>query len=1048
MQLTELSLRNKIVTITIIVLAVLGGIMSFLSMPKAEDPGFTIRSAIIVSYFPGGSPERVEELVTDKIEEAVMEMPEVKKIKSTSKNGFSMVTVEVYNEYDEMQPIWDKLRRKVQSVEFPSNVYGPFVNDEFGDVFGTIIGVEGKDFSYKELKDIADNMKDELLTIPNVAKVNIIGEQSERIFIEYNNDKLAEIGLSPYQLKNILAATNIVIPGGDVFMDGEVISLEPTGNFNTIEDIERTVISVPNSNQLFYVKDIADVKRGYVDPATAKFRVNNQPGLAIAISMKEGGNIIEMGEQIKEKLEYFKSITPLGIETSLVNFQPKLVEDKVNSFTASLIQSIVTVMIVLFIALGLRTGIIVAVMIPVIISITFLVMSFFGIMVEQVSLAALIIALGMLVDNSIVVSESIMVKMEHGKEAEKAAIESAKELVMPLLISSLTTCSAFLPIALAKSNVGEFCTSLAQVVTITLLLSWILALTLIPLLCVVLLKVEKKEETFNTPFYKIYRGLLISVLKNKYLSIGILIVAFFLGLKLMGKVPFVFMPSADKPVMTATIKFPGGTSIKKTEEVMKEMDAFIEKELKVPSKKLKTSFIQNIMSGGTIEKYEKEGILSWGTFIGESAPRFYLSFSPELSSPEYAFILINTTSDDIIPEVGRKLEAFAYSRYPDMDLSLTKLEMGPPTGKPIQIRIMGKNLDKLYDIVTDVKQKLRETEGTKNITDDWGMQAKKVVVNINQTKARKAGLTSQDVAGSLLTMIDGYTVSQYREGTDSIPIVLQSKEGHSNEFNDIQNSKIYALSKGTSTNLSQVADIEFKWQPSVIFRKDRFKTITISSELFDGYNAMSVISKELRPWLDEQEKNWGYGFSYEFGGELETTKESVESIADVLPIAGMIILLLLVAQFNSYKKVGIIFMTVPFIIIAISLCLFLSGRTFGFMPLLGLIALMGITINTAIVLMDRINIEMIKRKDLHEAIVESCQARFRPISLTTSTTICGLIPLWLTGGPLFSTMALIMIAGLFSIIIIVLLILPIIFSLVYKVNFRDYKYKVHDIENL
>lgn len=1048
MKLTELALRNKIVTITIIFLAVLGGIKSYFSMPKAEDPGFTIRTAIIITYFPGGSPERVEELVTDKIEEAIMEMPEIKEINSTSKNGFSMVTVEAYNTYNDMQPIWNKLRRKIETINIPSNTYGPYVNDEFGDVFGTIVGVTGKDYSYKELKSIADDMKGEFLTIPNVAKVDIIGEQEERLFIKYKNDKLAEIGLPPYQLQGLLTATNIVIPGGDVNVEGEIMSLEPTGNFNTIEDLKRTVISVPNSNQLFYLKDIAEVTRGYVEPATAKLRVNNEQGLALAISMKDGGNIINLGEAIQEKLEYFKTITPLGIDTNLISFQPKLVENKVNSFSASLVQSVITVMLVLLVALGLRTGVIVAAMIPIIISITFLIMSFFGIMIEQVSLAALIIALGMLVDNSIVVSESIMVKMEHGKDTEKAAIESAKELMLPLLISSLTTCSAFLPIALAKSDIGEFCISLFQVVSITLLTSWILAITLIPLLCVFLLRVKKKEETFNTPFYKIYRGFLTSILRNKYISIVVLILALGLGGYMMGKVPFIFIPNSDKAIMTATVRFPGGTSITKTEKVMKEIDALVEKELKVSGEKVKPNFIKNLLAGGTLEKYKEDGILSWGTFVGESAPRFYLSFTPELSSPEYAFMLINTTSADIIPEMKKKLEEIVYNRYPDIELSLNKLEMGPPVGKPIQIRIMGKDIDKLYSIVDDVKQKLREIKGTKNITDNWGMRTKKVVVNINQAKARKAGLTSQDVAGSLLTMIDGYTVSQYREGTNSIPIVLKSKEGQSNDLNDIQNSKIYALSQGTSTNLSQVADVDIKWQPSVIFRKNKFKAITVSSELLDGYNAMNIINSELEPWLSNQHKKWGHGFSYEFGGEQETTEESITSIADVLPIAGMIIVLLLVMQFNSYKKVAVILLTIPFIVIAIALSLIISGRPFGFMPILGLIALMGITVNTAIVLMDRINIEMKNGKDLHEAIVDSCQARFRPISLTTSTTICGLIPLWLTGGPLFSTMALIMIAGLFSIILIVLVVLPIVFSLLYRVNFKKYKYVVHDIKEI
>lgn len=1048
MKLTELAIKNKVVTLTIIILAVIGGLLSFQSMPKAEDPGFTIRNAIIVTYFPGASPKRVEELVTDKIEEAVMEIPELKKVKSTSKNGFSMVTVEISNEYKNMQPIWDKLRRKVSNLSLPTNTIGPFVNDEFGDVFGTIVGVTGEGYSPKELKSIAENIKDELLTIPNIAKVNIIGAQDEKIFIEYKNDKLAEIGISPYQLQQILAATNIVIPGGNIYIDSEIISLEPTGNFNSIEDLESITISAPNSNQSFYLKDIAEIKRTYSEPALAEFKVNNKSGIALAISMKEGGNIINLGKDINKKLKDIERIMPVGINTDLVAFQPSIVENKVNSFTASLVQSIVTVILVLLIFLGLRTGLIIAAMIPIIISITFLIMSISGVMVEQVSLAALIIALGMLVDNAIVVSESIMVKMEHGKKPVASAIESSKELVLPLLISSLTTCSAFLPIALAKSNVGEFCLSLFQVITITLLTSWVLAITLIPLLCTMFIKVKKKEETYDTSFYKVYIKFLLIALKKKYITIVIVAIVFGLSILTMKKVPFIFIPNSDKPVMTATIKLPGGTSIKETQQIMNEIDEFIARELEVENTPKKGGILDLILTGGSTRKYPKEGITTWGTFIGESAPRFYLSFVPELSSPEYAFMLINVTTDKIIPEITKKLEEFCVEKYPDMNLTISKLEMGPPVGKPIQIRISGKDVNKLYEISEQVKQKVRESEGTKNISDDWGLKSKKVIVDINQSKARKAGMTSQDVAGSLFTMIDGFTASSFRENTETTPIVLRAKEARSNNFEDIENAKVYSLNTGKSVNLSQIADIKFAWEPSVIYRTNGFKTITVTSEILDNYNALKILNSEIIPWLDEQQEEWGYGFSYEIGGAMETTNESISSIMKVLPIAGMIILLLLVMQFNSYKKVGVILSIMPLIVIPVAFILKLSGRAFGFLPMLGLIALAGISINTGIVLMDRINTEMNNDKDLHEAILVSCQARLRPIVLTTATTIFGLIPLWLSGGPLFSTMALVMIMGLAFIIILVLVILPVIFSIFYNVNFEKYEYKVHDIEDM
>lgn len=1041
MKLTEMVLRNRVVSITIIVLAFIGGIISYLIMPKAEDPGFTIRQALVVTYFPGISSEKVEKLITDKVEEAVNKIPEIKKITSTSKNGFSMVTVEVSSEYKNMKPIWDNLRRKLENLDLPNNTFGPFVDDEFGDVYGTIIGITGKNYSYKELKTIADKTRTEFLTIPEVAKVNIIGAQEERIFIEYKNDKLAEMGITPYQLQEILSATNIVIPGGSIQYGDETLSLEPTGNFNTIEDLKMLVVTAPNSNQSFYLKDIAEVKAGYIDPISSELRISNEPGLALAISMKDGNNIVNLGNHVKEKLNDLNKIYPAGIETSILNFQPKVVDDKIKSFSASLVQSIITVIIIMLIFLGLRTGVLVSSMIPIIVMVAFLVMFATGVAVEQVSLAALIIALGMLVDNSIVVAESIMVKMEHGITPEQAAIESSSELKFPLLISSLTTCSAFLPIALAKSDVGEFCLSLFQVITITLLLSWILSLTVIPLLCVLFLKVEKKEQHYSSMIYRLYRGFLIKLLKVKYLAISVLIITLFVSTILLQKIPFVFIPNADKPVLTATIKFPGGTSIKKTEQAIKEIDAFISKELKVEDNPEKSGILNLFLSGGSVKHYKHEGVLSWGSFIGESAPRFYLSFVPELSAPEYGFILINTTSNEIIPEITKKIEKFCLNKYPEMDFYTTLLEIGPPVGKPIQIRIIGNDMDKLYKISDQVKQKIRTIEGTKNINDDWGIKSKKVMINIDQAKARKAGLTSGDIAGSLYTMIDGYSTSNFRQNTNNIPIVLRSKEARSNSFDDIENAKIYSSTLGLSTNLSQIANINFAWEPSVIYRTNKSRTITVNSDIKNNYNAINIINNQLIPWLDEQQKTWGYGYKYEIGGALETSNDNVNGIIKALPIAGMLILLLLIIQFNSYKKVGVLISIMPFIIIPVALILAITGKSFGFMPALGLIALAGISINTGIVLMDKINSEMNDGKELHEAIIDSCQSRLRPIVLTTSTTIFGLIPLWLSGGPLFSTMAIVMMVGLMFIILLVLIILPVIFSIFYKVNFKNYLYE-------
>jgi len=464
-------------------------------MPRAYDPGFVIRAAQVVTYFPGASPERVELLVSDKIEKVVQEIPELDFVTSESRTGVSIIMVNIKESYKDMRPIWDNLRRKIDDVrgELPDGTIGPQVNDEFGDIYGIVITLTGEGYDYAELKDIADDTRDQFLYIDDVAKVDILGAQDERIFVEYSNTQLSKLNLSPSQLLQMLKGRNIIIPGGSIKLGNERIELEPSGNFQSVEEVRKTVISLPGSNEILYLSDIADIKRGYVDPPASMVHSSGTKALGIAISMREGGNNIELGQYVKETLNHIKNSYPYGVEFEVINFSPEEVENKVNSFASNLVQAIFVVAAVMLLSLGFRTGLIVAFLIPASMLVAMLMMSVFNIGLDQISLAALIIALGMLVDNGIVMTESIMVAMSAGKKPIDAAIESANELRVPLLTSSLTTAAAFLPIFLAESNIGEFTASLFKVVTITLLSSWILSLTIIPLLCVSFLKVQQNK---------------------------------------------------------------------------------------------------------------------------------------------------------------------------------------------------------------------------------------------------------------------------------------------------------------------------------------------------------------------------------------------------------------------------------------------------------------------------------------------------------------------------------------------------------------------------
>ncbi|MDB4049608.1 efflux RND transporter permease subunit, partial [Luminiphilus sp.] len=563
MMLTRLALTNTRVTWLVLGVIVVAGLQAFKNMPRAYDPGFIIRSAQVVTYFPGAAAERVEELVSAPIEEVVKELPELDFVRSESRSGISIVTVNVSESYTEMRPIWDNLRRKIDSIadDLPEGVSKPEVNDDFGDVYGIVVGLTGEGFTSRELDTIAEEVKAVFLQFRDTAKVDILGIQDERIFLDYNNARLSDLGLSPGLLTQILAERNIVVSGGAFNLGKERISLEPSGNFESIEEIGDTLLRLPNTNQLFQLRDVATLSRSYVDPPTELISVTGEPAIAIAIAMREGGNNIALGNAVERAIADFYQIYPIGVEFKLVSFSPQEVDDKVKGFVTNLLQAIAVVTVVMLLTLGLRTGLVVSSLIPITMFLTMIVMSALSIGLDQISLAALIIALGMLVDNGIVMSESIMVSMEKGRSAFDAAIESSAELWMPLLTASLTTSAAFLPIYLAESSVGEFTSSLFKVVTITLLSSWVIALTVVPVLCVLFLRVGKKETTTVSAIEQGYAGLLTSLLNNQKITLLVTALIFIVALAGFQYVPKLFFPPSDRSYFIVELELPTGTSI-------------------------------------------------------------------------------------------------------------------------------------------------------------------------------------------------------------------------------------------------------------------------------------------------------------------------------------------------------------------------------------------------------------------------------------------------------------------------------------------------------
>ena len=1016
MNITRLAIENNRITLVILAIILIAGLQTFANMPRAYDPGFVVRTAQVLTYFPGASPQRVEQLISSKIEDAVKEMPELDFVTSESRTGVSIVLVNIKESYTDMRPIWDNLRRKIDDMtgDLPEGASPPVINDEFGDVFGVVMTLRGEGFNYADLQQIADRVKDELLRIPDAAKVDILGEQEERIFVEYDNARLAELGISPYQLSQMLSARNIVISGGAFNLNNERITLEPSGNFESIEDIGKTVVSSPKTNRLIMLRDITKISRGYVDPATSLIHTSGNRGLAIAVSMREGGNNIELGVQVKRAMAEFLQTYPHGVEFDLINFSPAEVDKKVSDFVGNLLQAVLVVTAVMLLTLGIRTGLVVAMLIPTTILLSLMVMSLFNIGLDQISLAALIIALGMLVDNGIVMSESIMVQMEKGAKAIDAAIASANELKVPLLIASLTTAAAFLPIYLAESNVGEFTASLFKVVTITLLCSWVISLTIIPLLCVKFLKFSPVQQNFDSKIYTGYRNVLETMLNNKALTLGVTGLLFVGVMSAMSALPSIFFPPSDRTYFKMELELPTGTTIEATEAVVSDLEGFITKQLQVTTERT-------------------QGIPNWVAYIGNAGPRFILSHSPKPSSSNYALLIANVTDATQIQGYMDQIHNYMANRHLDLTLKLRLIENGPAVSNPIELRISGTEPNALFDAVEQIRQEMLATPTLQNITDDWGQRIKKLQIDIDQVRAQNSGVTSHDIAISLQSSLSGMELTEYREGEDTIPVLLRSSEAGRREISKVESLSVYSQSTGNSVPLSQVANVNMVWDLAKIYRRNSLRTFTLGAQLVGDANAAEVVN-ELRRHLHGQQKQWGPGIKVNFGGEHESSAKANQSIAEKLGLAGLIILILLVAQFNSVRKSIIVLSTIPLGLIGVVLGLLIARSYVGFMTILGIVSLSGIVINNAIVLLERIQIELNAGLTQHQAIITAAQQRARPILLTTATTVLGLIPLYLGGGPMWEPMSVAIMGGLLFSTLLTLGVIPVLYASLFRVS--------------
>jgi len=1008
----ETTLNNSRTSIVLYLIIMLVGVMTFLTIGNREYPAFTIRNAIIITQYPGRSAIQVEQEVSEPLEQAIRELPQICKVNSTSKSGVSIITVEVDESYFQMEDIWTDMRNKINEAQLPQGASKPKVNDDFGDEFPYLYALTGKDFTPAELKDYADKIRDRILAIDGVGKVEFHGVQKERIYLEFNSNELAARGLSPMQVSQQLNSQNSVVNSGSADHGDERLQVVTLGEFESLEELANYQLIIPGESSGIKISDLFTIKRDYIDPPSSIAHFNGEPVLCIAVSMMNGGVVTEIGERITEEIKSIQNTLPLGLEIETMFYQPTYVSASINSFISNLIQAFCIVVIIMFVFSGWRLAILVSILIPSAILICFSLMPTLDVELEMMSIAALIIALGILVDNGVVVCEQVLGKLNEGVERKKAVVDSVSGLVIPLLAGSGTTIAAFGIIAMAKGSTAEFTFSLFAVVALTLLASWVVALTIIPFFAYHFLKPLKKDTLVGrglSKLYSPYEKVLRFSLRTKWL---IPIVIFALTIVAgwgMKKVPNIFFPPNERGQFVVDFELPLGKNIATTEAEIKQLEKWL----------LET---------------KKDQVKSVSTWIGNGGPRWYLSLSPEQAKPNYAFLSILTKSEDpaVVEKLSQELNEYAYKQFPAARVSPKMLESGPPVGDPIQIKLTGDDLDTLYQLRDKIITEVRATEGTYGIRDSWGAWIKQITIDPDPIRASRLGLTTSSIASAIDLQYSGTTATYFREDEKSIPVILRSRADYRSNLDQLKDLPIFGSDQGIIP-LSQVGDIKIEFQPGSILRKNTVRELTIFCRV-RGRFASDVLA-ELQPKIKKltDSNTWPTGYQVEWDGEQAKSAEAQQKLAAGAPIPIAVLCLILIAQFNSLRAFLIIMMTIPPMLIGVVPGLLLTGSSFGFMTLLGLIALMGIVVNNAILLIDETRAQVASgdHPSLLVAVVESAKSRLRPIIMTTATTVLGLLPLALSGGKMWSSMAYAMMFGLAFATVLTLILCPTLYYIFY-----------------
>ncbi|MBH0011828.1 efflux RND transporter permease subunit [Pseudoalteromonas sp. NZS100_1] len=1022
MSFAQLSIEKKVISWMFTLLLLIGGSVSYFDLGQLEDPEFTLKKAMVITMYPGASPQQVEEEVTFPIENAIQQLPYVDYVTSISSNGKSQISVEMKSNYrkEQLRQIWDEMRRKINdlSPSLPSGVYPSTILDDFADVYGVMYSVTGDGYSYDELKDYVDFLKRELVLVKGVSKVTVAGQQQAQVMVEVSTRKLAQLGIAPSHIFQLLQSQNTVSNAGKIRVGDESIRLHPTGEFKDVKELETLLISKSGANELIYLGDVAKVYREYAEVPNNIIRYNSQQALLIGVSFMSGVNVVDVGKNIDEHLASLEYQRPHGIHINSVYNQPQEVQKSVDGFIISLLEAIAIVIVVLLLFMGLKSGILIGGILLLTVLGTFIFMKLFAIDLQRISLGALIIALGMLVDNAIVVTEGILINLKRGQTKLKAAVNIVEQTKWPLLGATVIAVTAFAPIGLSSDASGEFAGSLFWVLFISLLLSWITAITLTPFFANLMFKEnefkneegQEDEDPYKGFIFNGYKAILDLALHFRKTTLILMVVLLCTAVVGFGSVKQSFFPASNTPMFYVDYWQEQGSDIRSTLEGVKKLEEFLQKE----------DLVEEVTST-----------------TGQGAPRFMLTYAPEKSYPAYGQLIIRVADREAVATVMQTVRDYSSNHALSAQLKIKPMEIGPSTDAKIEARFSGPDPVVLRQLAATAEELIGSDDGAYNIRDDWRARTKMIRPQFNEQKARRLGISKSDLDNVLLTSLSGKQVGVYRDGTQLLPIIARSPANERLNVESVHDLQIYSPVLGVFVPVTQVVDeFDVQWEDSLIMRRDRKRTITVMADNnVLGDETPAKLFARIRGPIENMELPRGY--QLEWGGEFESSSKAQKAIFGSLPLGYLAMFAVTVLLFNSLKQPLVIWATVPLAIIGVSAGLLAMNAPFSFMGLLGLLSLSGMLIKNGIVLVDQINLELREGKSPYEAVFDSGVSRVRPVAMAAITTILGMIPLLFD--VFFQSMAVTIMFGLGFATILTLIVVPVLYTVIFRIDYEPRK---------